>query len=269
MITNMTTQDNNLRRQTRNIHQKGSYIYGTVENVILGLATVRLTTNGARFTNLPVVGGAVAKGQRVILDYSAGTPPVVRPVAEEQQPTVGLGLPEGPEVNYIPRRDHSCRLLLTSEVGISWDTWTTISWDEADYQTDIFWTSGTDITLPYNGVYVFLADISWGPSHDHWNEVHDGGLKVAWGYDYEPLRVDFYSTTAGTIGTYTDRPITSVPSVGKIMQSLATHYGEKDEIIQVKVYQMTRLQTMNLVPVAEDGQFLASRITVQWMGAKE
>jgi hypothetical protein len=262
-----------LRRDTRNIHQKGAYIYATVEDIKLGFATVRLSTNGARMTNLPVVGGPVLTGQRVAVDYSAGVPPVVRPVAEEQQPTVGLGLPEGPEVTSSPRRDHSCRLRLTSQTGISHDSWTTISWSEAEYQTDTFWAGGSpsNIELPMRGVYMFIVDLSWGSSHDHWDEVHQtgDGFTIGWRYDHEPLSVEVTSTTNGRVARYTDFPITSEPSIGKIMQMSGSHYGEAEEILQVKVYQRTRQSTMNLEPHFEEGQFLAPRVTVQWMSDKE
>lgn len=269
----MTTRDNNLRRQSRNIHQKGAYVYATVEDVILGLATVRLTGGGARLTNLPVVGGAVYNGQRVAIDYSAGVPPVVRPISEEQQPTVGLGLPEGPEVNVYKRRDHSCRLILTEEETVTKDQWLTVPWDEAEYQTDTFWTSGANITLPLDGVYIFLADVAWSESHDHWAQIHEYGTGVKpleSSYIYEPLRIEFYSVDAGaSFGHNTDFPVESVPSVNKMQQAMATHYGSADEVVQMKVYFQSQLDTMNLVNIYEANKQLATRLTIQWMGARE
>jgi hypothetical protein len=54
-------------------------MYATVESTALGLATVRLANRGARLTNLPILGAAVAPGERVIVDYSAEGKPIVRP----------------------------------------------------------------------------------------------------------------------------------------------------------------------------------------------
>jgi hypothetical protein len=45
----------------------------------MGKATVRLATNGARLTNCSILGAAVIAGEKVIVDYSAEGPPIVRP----------------------------------------------------------------------------------------------------------------------------------------------------------------------------------------------
>jgi hypothetical protein len=245
----------------------------------MGFATVRLATKGARLTNLPVVGGEVAVGQRVAIDYSAGVPPVVRPIAEEQQPTVGFELPEGPEVTVTKRRDCSCRLTLTSNVTVTKDTWQTISWHAVEYQTDTFWTSGTDITLPFDGLYIFLADLSWSASHDHWDLIHKltgnpygpGDKWILQDYQTykEIFEMVFTSTTNGDFGYNQDCPIDSEPSIGKMHQGFAMHFAASGEVIQFKVNQSTELATMDLVPVSEGGNIIAPRLTIQWMGAPE
>lgn len=76
-----------IRRTVRRTIQTGSSIYATVEEYNLGKATVRLIDNGARLTNLSTIGKAVSPGDMVIIDYSAGVNPIVRPSFEQQSST--------------------------------------------------------------------------------------------------------------------------------------------------------------------------------------
>ena len=68
-----------LRREFRQQLTKGAWTWATVESTALGKATVRLAKNGARLTNLPILGEGVSVGQRVVVDYSAEGTPIVRP----------------------------------------------------------------------------------------------------------------------------------------------------------------------------------------------
>ncbi len=70
-----------LRRPIRLQVETPSKVYATVDEVSpFGTATVRLATNGARLTNLPVHGQTVVAGQRVVVDYSSEGKPYVRPL---------------------------------------------------------------------------------------------------------------------------------------------------------------------------------------------
>lgn len=94
-----------LRRPVRQAIEQASAVYATVEDYQLGLATVRLGVAGARLTNLSTIGGIVEPGQRVVVDYTAGLRPTVRPeyftVEEEPELTEietpsekGQGIPD-------------------------------------------------------------------------------------------------------------------------------------------------------------------------------
>ena len=81
-----------IRRSVRKAMQTGTTMYARVEESNLGLATVRLGGLGARMTNLSTVGGQVQAGDTVIVDWSAGVDPIVRPLFVEAEAEVELGL---------------------------------------------------------------------------------------------------------------------------------------------------------------------------------
>jgi hypothetical protein len=151
-----------LRRTVRQTHRSGKNVYAVVEDIRFGYATVRLgSAIGPRLTSLPVLGGAVAIGETVIVDYSSGTPPAVRPV------TVGAPIPAGLDTDDLVRpentidTDVSISLYRTSNQAIAQGSWETIEWEAQKFDThDFFDTNEPDcITIPYNGFYMFIAHI--------------------------------------------------------------------------------------------------------------
>jgi hypothetical protein len=86
-----------IRRTIRKALQTGTTMYAKVEETNLGLATVLLGGTGARMTNLSTVGGPVVIGDTVIVDWSAGINPIVRPLFIEEDPEElppGVSAPE-------------------------------------------------------------------------------------------------------------------------------------------------------------------------------
>ena len=86
-----------LKRDVRSQATRGAYVYATVEDAALGLATIRLAGKGPRLTNLTVLGPDVVAGDRVIVDYAAEGPPIVRKITtptpdleEEMEPPAVL-----------------------------------------------------------------------------------------------------------------------------------------------------------------------------------
>jgi hypothetical protein len=73
-----------IRRDVRRTIEGGSTSYGEVEEYHLGLATVRLGKSGARLTNISTLGLTVESGQQVIVDFSAGPKPIIRPIITEE-----------------------------------------------------------------------------------------------------------------------------------------------------------------------------------------
>jgi len=67
-----------IKELVRKSFYQGVYSYAVVEAVNLGVVTVRLNENGARLTDLTVIGSLPYVGARVVVDYSAGTPPAAR-----------------------------------------------------------------------------------------------------------------------------------------------------------------------------------------------
>lgn len=74
-----------IRRTVRKALQTGTTMYAIVEESNLGLASVRLGGIGSRMTNLSTVGGQVEVGDTVIVDWSAGVNPIVRPLFLEEE----------------------------------------------------------------------------------------------------------------------------------------------------------------------------------------
>lgn len=92
-----------LRRPVRLSAEHGAKMYATVEHVVYGYATVRLASNGARLTNVAVLGADVAIGDRVVVDYSAEGKPYVRPLTiPYPQPGIDEGSANTQEIETDP-----------------------------------------------------------------------------------------------------------------------------------------------------------------------
>jgi len=126
----------------------GTALPAIVEEINLGLATVRLgNRNGARLTNLSIMGEGVAVGAQVIVDYAAGIDPIVRPmttISENLDEMIDFEL--APAVEIIPVE------LLTPAEGVG----CAVGLDHFDRQ----WESGTPklpmypnvpLSYPFNG----------------------------------------------------------------------------------------------------------------------
>jgi len=73
----------NLVSQVRKAGKAGNYIYATLEALNLSRATVVITGSKQRLTNLEVMSSFLIVGERVIVDYSGGSPPFVRGTGTE------------------------------------------------------------------------------------------------------------------------------------------------------------------------------------------
>lgn len=151
----------------------GLYVYAIVEEINLGLATVRLCKGGARLTQLPVIGGQVLVGERVIVDYSSNVPPVVRPIEEHPPyddeifdiaPMLPLWQDEEEEdlpPVYWKGGDHGAQVFAFGGGTIANDV---VYWNQMAYDTDGFYTKLSPvIKIPAPGFYFFVADVGWPP----------------------------------------------------------------------------------------------------------
>jgi hypothetical protein len=150
-----------LRRPIRQTQKSGVYIYAVVEGISLGYATVRFANGGARMTNLPVLGGAVMVGEKVVVDYSGGVPPLVRPITTPWEDEAGqLGEGFGESMNEI-QSDVSFKVYGDTPqlIGTSYGQ---VEFATVEWQTEPFFTTGNPkvITLPYDGYYFIYAQLA-------------------------------------------------------------------------------------------------------------
>lgn len=84
----------NLRKGVRRAIQAGNEIYAIVLEVYLNKATVRLEHTNQKLTGLMILGGDVEIGDRVIVDYSHGTPPFIRSsyISDQEKADIELNI---------------------------------------------------------------------------------------------------------------------------------------------------------------------------------
>lgn len=165
------------RRTVRKAIQSGSTVHATVESYALGYATVRLATNGARLTNLSTQGAIVTAGDKVIVDYSAGVKPVVRPLFIPTYEPDTLEVDTGNEVIYMDE-DWSCAVTATHSYGYGLDPSGNESWPYFAYQQFI------PMATPYK--------IQWAD-----NSMWFGSYK-------EGDTVEYFDTAEGASGMYNE-----------------------------------------------------------------
>ena len=156
----------NTRKVIRKTHQHGARYYATVESIKLGAATVRLKTNGARLTNLPVAGRNISDGDLVIVDYG-GVRPVVRPFGVQDIESVAIGAEIESEESLdsppSPMEEHGVAAYSTADKTVPFNTWTTVTYNATAWDTDYFWTPATPerLTAPVKGYYLVLFNWGW------------------------------------------------------------------------------------------------------------
>ena len=182
----------NTRINIRKAHQHGARYYATVESIKLGAATVRLKTNGARLTNLPVAGRNISEGDLVIVDYG-GTRPVVKPVKVLDTEAI-IDVPPGDSLEIAPNwegTDHGVAAYSTADKTVPFNTWTTVTYNATAWDTDYFWTPATPerLTAPVDGYYLVL--FNWGWLSTGRNELETWGAWYKQGDHWYIDRTDF------------------------------------------------------------------------------
>jgi hypothetical protein len=165
-----------LRRPIRQTQKSGVYVKAVVEDISLGYATVRLARNGARMTRLPVLGGAVSVGETVVVDYSAGVPPMVRPITTPYpEEEVSLGDSFGEGMNEV-QSDVSFKVYGTVESTIG-TSFAPVTWNASEFQTEPFFSTGNPsvLTLPFDGFYFITAQVAVSGFKD-WRSIIAGAL---------------------------------------------------------------------------------------------
>lgn len=270
-----------LRRQVRQTHHSGSWAYAIVLEIGLGYATVALTNGGAQLSNLPVTGGAIAAGDRVIIDYSAGVIPTVRPLAvlpEEELPIeLATVVPEKEELpvdeeplpgeSYWTSGFHSVKAY---QFGGTFTTvgrneWTPVRFSHVDWDTDEFFDPNYPyyITVPAPGFYMCIADIGIEPC----GSGAGLGYPTYYTEPYWPIdvpasvKISIQSNAYGDMGYNEDYPIPRVATAEKDLQAIGQGPLDADERIQVLIWQDIE-QYISLTQVVP----LRPRLTVIWMG---
>lgn len=150
----------NLRRTVRRTIQQGNSIFATVEEIHNGQVTVRLATQGARLTNLAFLGETIEIGQRVIVDYAAGSPPVVRPILTPEEVVRPVVLAEDKSETPDLNLDIGARLSNFGEIyyPLSDGVPQIVTWLVANEDTNNFHSGGSygsqNIVIRKGGKYI-------------------------------------------------------------------------------------------------------------------
>jgi hypothetical protein len=170
----------NILSTFRHAHQRGGRYYAYVEHVRLGKATVRLAANGARLTNLNVVGDYISEEDLVVVDYG-GIKPVVKPTdTVEGEVILDRELADALEIQQQwEGQDHGAAAYNTANQTISYNMWTPVVYNSTQWDTDNFWNSGTPerLTAPNDGYYMILFAWAWQKTGRNELDVWD-----AWEY---------------------------------------------------------------------------------------
>lgn len=151
----------NLREQIREAYRSGKLLNATVEAVILGQATVVLNDSGTRLTNLTVMSGNIEVGDKVLVDYSAGTPPTVRPLSDNLPPFIPPDIEEAGIENVVGTiADLTFHIIANSAQIISVDDTKEIVFD-VDKFGNTYPINGSRITLPNAGFFNIIAHIAF------------------------------------------------------------------------------------------------------------
>lgn len=281
-----------LRRNIRQTHNVGSYMYAVVESYNLGYATVRLADKGTRLTNLTVTGGELSPGDVCIVDYSSGTPPTVRPttiIPEDEE--IGLELAElvpekqlQPIEEEIPYEaywtggDHGVKAYQWggTYTMVPNNTWVTVPFTHVDWDTEsetpqpFFDPANPDyLTVAAPGYYWVIASVGFSPGGASvtGSPYYFGGGGWQWGFTSSTrnhLDVQVDSNIGGTHVYNRDYIIPDNLSIGKSFQSIGIAKLEALERVYLKVHALTS-QTLHL----EQLYGVYPMLSLQWMGNYE
>ncbi len=167
-----------LRRSLSRFSKGGSILYATIESIENGLATVLLPGGKQRITNLPIVDVQINVGDTVLVDYSSGTPPLVKRITKEQPISDDFELAEASEKDnedYLGSIGFA--YTSTSDITVTSNSWTKIVltseiWDDANF------LSGNQYIIPQNGMYFVTANLAFH------------GLNVS-GWEFTNTYIDF------------------------------------------------------------------------------
>lgn len=157
-----------IRRTLRKTHQSGAWSFAILESLGGGRATVRM--GGARLTNLPCATRNLRVGDQVIVDYSAGTPPMVIPVDVLEQSVTSELLMSAPKMPpevlpaalFTSLTDIGCKLLGCSNASVN-ESWENLSFNSEVWDTGSFFDPLTPDTITFNagGIYLLNARIGF------------------------------------------------------------------------------------------------------------
>lgn len=167
-----------LRRSIRKAIQRGGTVHATVEAYHLGYATVRLADKGARLTNLSTQGAVVKAGDKVIVDYSAGVRPVVRPLFIPEYEPEELEIDQGKEVIYNDD-DWSCAVTVWIGQGYGLDPW------------------GNDPN-PFDAWSSSSREQGWWKANEPW-KVNWGDNTMQWA-----ISCEYFDVAEGSAGMYNE-----------------------------------------------------------------
>lgn len=234
--------ESNLRRAVRQTHRSGTYVHGKIESIINGKAVVDVLCSSQKLTNLDVIGDLIKEGDYAIIDYSSGTPPVVRgfdvdfpdlEFPEISFPSIQLDIDVSTDLDFETSSYPSdVSLSLRGPAQIVTRVPEYVRFDEHTYyDTHDFFSpnSPTEIVLPYNGVYFVAAQlmVSGGPEDVDMQEVVEATISGSYFGEFGYDRQSFLWAGWHDSAERTSCPMMLRPS-GFIV-------GKKGEIIRVSI----------------------------------
>lgn len=223
-----------LRRPIRQLHQASARQYATVEDLIFGRATVRISEHGARLTGLSVVGGFVEVGDQVIVDYSSGVPPVVRPfTVKSEASTVAINPGESAIDKYVSMAGPLCFSVYGVTGGEIAVAQTPIQFSTVLFDNGKFFDfhDPTHITIPDDGFYMIEAHFGARAFVD---QVSDFAMGFG---DY--FLLELMNDRTGVFAEAQCYPIDTLPpgegvSVGNVSAHITPKPGDKISLLVTK-----------------------------------
>lgn len=150
-----------IRQTLKDFYTSGNIIYATVENYANGLATVKMSANGQRLTNLPAT-APLSSGQSVLVDYSSGIPPIVQPliISEENiSPILEEATETGVET-FVENEVQGGFSVYCEYDNVSFTgTWKTLFWTNSLWDDDGV-LNAQRVTIAKTGMYIVTAQVA-------------------------------------------------------------------------------------------------------------
>lgn len=151
-----------LQRQVRRTGRSGNFVYATLENISSGQATVILTGSNQKLVNLQVLTEGLERGDRVIVDYSGGVPPIVRGIGQsvsEEESMFSDDFVDLTVMQDIEPPDISASVMASENQVIPKDTGNLVYFDTTIFDEQSMFVAPYYLVTAVEGVFLVSAQI--------------------------------------------------------------------------------------------------------------